>query len=242
MGFRLASLRRTNVVMAPDCTYLIFVKGSFIGYHQVECVVVIGAGNPAMKIISNTAAIVSYMDASEENRKRCLQMERRIERLTRRLKLKQSKLYGLHTSEQISGFLDFCRCKFVDLQRGSHTTHNSHSPPEVAMDVYLKRLKRCSEQSCVPLNNDKFNHYFGFNSKESRNARSCTLSVAPKFDMNVYEHIEKISGELHAQVRTIAHDFDSDVTASSSGCDSLDEETPQPTSEQLEDRIKKIPL
>lgn len=182
------------------------------------------------------SAAMSYVQDCEANRKKCLQMERRIDRLTRRLKLKQSKLCGLHTSEQVSGLLDFCLCKFVDLQSNTHS--------DTTMDAYLKRLKRCSDQSCVPQTCEKFVTYFGSGTRETKNGRSHgNASVAPKFELDVHEHIEKISGELHAQIKAIASDFDSDITASSSGNDSLDEETPlPPDATATEDRSKKIPL
>ncbi|XP_065207060.1 KAT8 regulatory NSL complex subunit 1 [Planococcus citri] len=185
---------------------------------------------------------VSYVEDGEEKRKKCLQMERRIERLTRRLKLKQSKVLGLHTSEQICSLLDFCRCKSSD---GNNMIRNESNPPnshsESAMDLYLKRLKRCSNQTCLPQNNEKFAYYFGSGAKETKNGRSFAGTVAPSLNLDVHEHIEKISGQLHAQIKAIANDFDSDATASSSGNDSLDEESslPPPTAE---DKSKKLPL
>lgn len=192
--------------------------------------------------------VSSYADSIEEGRKKCLQMERRIDRLARRLKLQQAKVYGVHTSEQISGLLDFCRCKFTDLPPATKADPHSHGHRQhhnnsrtIPMDVYLKRLKRCSDQSCVPLNSEKFLNYFGSGTKESHKARNLSSSVVPKFDDDLHEHIEKISGQLHAQVKAITNDFDSDVTASSSGNDSLDEESPL-TPETMEDRTKKIPL
>lgn len=179
---------------------------------------------------------VSYVDNCEEKRKKCLQIERRIDRLTRRLKMKQSKVFGLHTSEQICSLLDFCRCKSLDTIRNESTTHS-----ETSMDLYLKRLKRCSEQSCVPQNNDKFACYFGSGAKETKNGRSFAISAAPKLNLDVHEHIEKISGQLHAQIKAIASDFDSDATASSSGNDSLDEESSlSPLT--AEEKSKKLPL
>lgn len=208
---------------------------------------------PELQLQSQSSADTdasSYADSIEESRKKCLQMERRIDRLARRLKLQQSKVYGVHTSEQISGLLDFCRCKFTDLppapkpdphSHGHRQRNNSGRPSAMPMDVYLKRLKRCSDQSCVPPNSEKFLNYFGSGTKEIHKARNLSSSVVPKFDDDLHEHIEKISGQLHAQVKAITSDFDSDVTASSSGNDSLDEESPI-TPETMEDRSKKIPL
>lgn len=192
---------------------------------------------------------ISYAELSEEKRKRCLQMERRIDRLTRRLKLKQGKMFGTHASEQICGLLEYCRCKSLEannLKSEPNTTHSSAAAAAAAavdasLNVYLKRLKRCSEQSCVPLNNERVCNYFGSGTKETRNGRSFAISVAPKFDSVVHEHIEKISGQLHAQVKAIANEFDSDATASSSGNDSLDEESPLPLL-SAEDKSKRIPL
>lgn len=181
---------------------------------------------------------ISYVDDGEEKRKKCLQMERRIDRLTRRLKMKQSKVFGLHTSEQICSLLDFCRCKSSD---GSILRNESNTHSESSIDLYLKRLKSCSNQSCLPQNSEKFAYYFGSGAKETKNGRSFGVTVAPKLNLDVHEHIEKISGQLHAQIKAIASDFDSDATASSSGNDSLDEESslPPPT---VEDKSKKLPL
>ncbi len=175
----------------------------------------------------------SYADTCEESRRKCLQMERRIDRLTRRLQLKQSKLYGMHASEQMSGLLDFCRCKYVDLQPSLHST--------TPMGEYIKRLERCSAQSCVPQNNEKYLRYFGSGTKETKNGRNVASTVAPQFNVKLREHIEEISGQLHAQIKAIASDFDSDVTASSSGSDSLEEESLLPA-DSVEDRSKKISL
>ena len=193
---------------------------------------------PALQLQSVESDAASYADTIEEGRRRCLQMERRVERLARRLKLQQAKVYGVHASEQISGLLDFCRCKFADVPAAAPNSGRAATTP---MDVYLKRLKRCSDQSCVPQNSERFLHYFGSGTKESHKARNITSSVAPKFGDDLHEHIEKISGQLQAQVKAITSDFDSDVTASSSGNDSLDEESPL-TPETMEDRFVKIPL
>ncbi|KAJ9601111.1 hypothetical protein L9F63_000746 [Diploptera punctata] len=187
----------------------------------------------------------------EEARKKQFEMERKCEWLLRRLRKLQARTMGKHVSEEVTGLLEHAHRMLK--QSTSHKEQSLNSgvgvsvPSEEASasktDVFRKekKLKGIStytmanlfrrldmlsqQQAAVSTRHQIVQRYFGSGSNDhvasipSNNGPR----VLPKFSVEVKEELEKVSGQLHTQLKTVENCVDSDATASSSGGESCDE-------------------
>jgi KAT8 regulatory NSL complex subunit 1 len=81
------------------------------------------------------------------------------------------------------------------------------------------------QQAAVSTRHQSLQRYFGSGSGD--HAPPATASngprVLPKFSADVKNELEKVSGQLHTQLKMVENCVDSDATASSSGGESCDE-------------------
>lgn len=95
-----------------------------------------------------------------------------------------------------------------------------------AMANLFRRLDMLSQQqAAVTTRHQSVHRYFGSGSSDHVTSipPSNGPRVLPKFSADVKEELEKVSGQLHTQLKTVENCVDSDATASSSGGESCDE-------------------
>jgi len=94
-----------------------------------------------------------------------------------------------------------------------------------AMANLFRRLDMLSQQqAAVSTRHQSLQRYFGSGSGDHTPASSSNgPRVLPKFNADVKDELEKVSGQLHTQLKMVENCVDSDATASSSGGESCDE-------------------
>jgi KAT8 regulatory NSL complex subunit 1 len=190
----------------------------------------------------------------EEARKKQFEMERKCERLLRRLRKLQARTMGKQVSEEVTGLLENAHWMLkqslsqketaLGLNSGAvgasvSSEEMSAAKPEVfrkdrkskgmttyAMATLFRRLDMLSQQqAAVSTRHQALQRYFGSGSGDHGlpAAASNGPRVLPKFTTDVKNELEKVSGQLHAQLKMVENCVDSDATASSSGGESCDE-------------------
>lgn len=98
-----------------------------------------------------------------------------------------------------------------------------------AMANLFRRLDMLSQQqAAVSTRNHSSQRYFGSSSGDHASSSSSSNGprVLPKFSAEDKNELEKVSGQLHIQLKMVESFVDSDATASSSGGESCDEMQP----------------
>ncbi|XP_069702571.1 KAT8 regulatory NSL complex subunit 1 isoform X2 [Periplaneta americana] len=194
-------------------------------------------------VIENKEALTK--ERIEEARKKQFEMERKCEWLLRRLRKLQARTMGKHVSEEVTGLLEQAHRMLKQTSnsgavgvsvQGEETsaTKSEVSRKEkklkgisaYAMANLFRRLDMLSQQqAAVSTRHQALQRYFG--SGSSDHAPPTTSSngprVLPKFSAEVKDELEKVSGQLHTQLKMVENCVDSDATASSSGGESCDE-------------------
>ena len=95
-----------------------------------------------------------------------------------------------------------------------------------SMSNLFRRLDMLSQQqAAVSTRHQTLQRYFGSGSNDTVPSipSSNGPRTLPKFSVEVKDELEKVSGQLHTQLKTVENCVDSDATASSSGGESCDE-------------------
>lgn len=179
-------------------------------------------------------------DKVDEALNRQFKIERKCQWLMRRLRKMQARAMGKQASEEIHGLI----------QHVSNILEDSHSPtrpstlysaltsgkedPEKSrpgcsnISTFIRRLEQTSQQQALSSTQHHVPcKYFGSGSVQNANSKlaSPTLpaSIIPKLSSEVLNEVDRVSGQLRFQLKTIETAIDSDATASSSGGESCDE-------------------
>ncbi|CAH1390885.1 unnamed protein product [Nezara viridula] len=177
----------------------------------------------------------------EEFRKRKFLLLRRIEFLVRRLKKTKAHLLGRHASEEITGVLEYSS-NILEASTRLRVYSSGDSDKNVKCDVkpvsfaglslFMRQMDHAVNQqtNTVARNSIRQCKYFGSGSSSSSlvttsNGVRSSLpgSILPSFPSDVKQELSTTYGELHSQLVKLQQDIDSDVTESSSGCESCDE-------------------
>lgn len=191
----------------------------------------------------------------EEARKKQFEMERKCERLLRRLRKLQARTMGKQVSEEVTGLLENAYgmlkqsayqkeqttsglnsgavCVSVPSEEmsavkseASRKDRKSRGITAYAMATLFRRLDMLSQQqAAVSTRHHSSQRYFGSGSGDHGPPATASNGprVLPKFTMEVKNELEKVSGQLHTQLKMVESCVDSDATASSSGGESCDE-------------------
>jgi KAT8 regulatory NSL complex subunit 1 len=109
-----------------------------------------------------------------------------------------------------------------------------------AMANLFRRLDMLSQQqAAVSTRNHSSQRYFGSGSGDHASSSSNGPRVLPKFSAEDKNELEKVSGQLHTQLKMVENFVDSDATASSSGGESCDEMQPFNNQHQMHVSIAK---
>ncbi|PSN48089.1 hypothetical protein C0J52_03440 [Blattella germanica] len=202
-------------------------------------------------VIENKEALTK--ERIEEARKKQFEMERKCEWLLRRLRKLQARTMGKHVSEEVTGLLEHAHRMLKQSASQKEQSGGSNSAvgltlpsddPNVskldtarkekklkgissyAMANLFRRLDMLSQQqAAVSTRHQSLQRYFGSGSGDHVPTVSSSNGprVLPKFSAEVKDELEKVSGQLYTQLKTVENSVDSDATASSSGGESCDE-------------------
>lgn len=176
----------------------------------------------------------------DEALERQFKIERKCQWLMRRLRKMQARAMGKQASEEINGLL----------QHVSNILEDSHSPNRPStlysaltsgkddteksrpgcsnISTFIRRLEQTAQQQALSSSQHHVPcKYFGSGSVQNANSKlaSPTLSgsILPKLSGEVWNEVDRVSGQLGFQLKTVETAIDSDATASSSGGESCDE-------------------
>lgn len=220
--------------------------------------------------LADTGLIVNketfIKDKVDEVQKKQHYMERKLQRLLRRLHKIQARTIGKHACEEVTGFLEH-------LNQTIHTSDSSSSVgikhPHISascdgncdrdckrktvsnIGVLLRRLEQSSQQQALAAHrHTKTCRYFGSGSRDyssllssANGLKSFPLAsaIVPKLSEGVKSEVEDVTGLLHTQLKTIENGIDSDVTASSSGGESCDEMSPSSSQQYCQQQVQQQP-
>nr|CAD7199563.1 unnamed protein product [Timema douglasi] len=171
----------------------------------------------------------------EEAHKRQFELERRCERLLRRLRKYQARVMGKHVAEEVTSLLEFVQRTIRTTPHreggdvnssegaGSSKTDGKGSP----LMGLLRKLDMISQQqAAVSARHHVINKYFGSGSSDrspSSHGQPYGLRTLPRLTTETKLELEHVSGRMHTQLKLVETSMDSDATASSSGGESCDE-------------------
>ncbi|KAK6639716.1 hypothetical protein RUM43_007991 [Polyplax serrata] len=170
----------------------------------------------------------------EDVSKRQFEIERKCERLQRRLKKLQARCIGKHAGEELTGLFEHAHRL---ARQGLQGTLSMKSDEQVGKE---KKIKGVSELALATLVNrltiSSINQssgfvrchpavkYFGSGSADvPPQTGPLPGSILPKLADEEKEEVIAVAHQLHTQVHLLQNHLDSDVTASSSGGESCDE-------------------
>ena len=178
----------------------------------------------------------------EEFRKRKFLLLRRIEFLVRRLKKTKAHVLGRHASEEVTGVIEYTsnlleassRLRVYPSCDNTDSSLKCEVKPVTfsGLSLFMRQMDHAVNQqtNTVARNSVKQCKYFGSGSSSnslvstSNGVRSSLPgSVLPSFPSEAKQELVLSYGELQSQLASIQQDIDSDVTESSSGCESCDE-------------------
>lgn len=189
-------------------------------------------------------------DKVEEVQKKQYYMERKVQRLVRRLHKTQARIIGKHACEEVTGFLEHLN-QTVHTSDGTSTGGINVKRPHSSLtcdglcdkdckkkavnniNVLVRRLEQASQQQASAAHrHTKTCRYFGSGSRDYSSLLSSANglknyplagAIVPKLSEVVKSELEEVTGQLHTQLKAVEAGVDSDVTASSSGGESCDE-------------------
>lgn len=170
----------------------------------------------------------------EDVSKRQFEIERKCERLQRRLKKLQARCIGKHAGEELTGVFEHAHRL---TRQGFQGAVSIKSDEPIGKD---KKIKGVSELALATLVNrltiSSINQssglvrcrpsvkYFGSGSADiPTQSGPLPGSILPKLADGEREEVTTVAQQLHTQVHLLQNHLDSDVTASSSGGESCDE-------------------
>lgn len=192
-------------------------------------------GDNSLGIMSKDTVIKEKLFDAQE---RQFKIERKCEWLLRRLRKMQARSMGKHSSEEITGVLQYVGNVLLDSSLKSAlsfatqncTKGDSHKIAEskpMSVTSLIKRLEQFSQQQAVSASQNVVPcKYFGSGRSTcySLSPRQFeTVTILPKLNSDVRKELDNVSGQFHYQLKFVEHGIDSDVTASSSGGESCDE-------------------
>lgn len=164
--------------------------------------------------------------------KRQFEIERKCERLLRRLKKLQARCVGKHAGEELTGLFEhvhhLTRQEFqgaLSLKNDEQKDNRNKGVTELALSTLVNRLSISSLNQASGLTKYRpVVKYFGSGSAEvPPQNESLPGSILPKFNDEDKEEIKTVAQQLHTKLHMLQNHLDSDVTASSSGGESCDE-------------------
>lgn len=170
----------------------------------------------------------------EDVNKRQFEIERKCERLQRRLKKLQARCIGKHAGEELTGLFEHAhRLIKQGLQGAVPGKIDNHlgkdkkikGVSELTLASLVNRLTVSSINQASGLTRYRPSvKYFGSGSVDiTQQNSSLPGSILPKLEDKEKEEVKAVAQQLHTQVHILQSHLDSDVTASSSGGESCDE-------------------
>lgn len=172
----------------------------------------------------------------DEALKKQFQLKRKCDFLMRRLRKLQSRTLGKHVCDEVTGILEYTSNLFDAFNRNK-AIGSSESSTDIdcevksvtlsALSLLMRQMEHSSSQqaSYIAKNANK-QKYFGAGpstSTATTNGMRIPGTIIPTFKPEVKKEICRVTGELSSQLSMLESEIDSDLTASSSGCDSSDE-------------------
>lgn len=162
--------------------------------------------------------------------KRQFEIERKCERLQRRLKKLQARCLGKHVGEEMTGLFEHAhRLIRQGFQVANVKNEEKDKKPkgvsEATLSSLVDRLAASSMNQGTGLVKCRPSvKYFGSGSVDiDRQDGNLPGSILPKLGDEEKEEVKAVAQQLHTQVHLLQNHLDSDVTASSSGGESCDE-------------------
>lgn len=170
----------------------------------------------------------------EDASKRQFEIERKCERLKRRLKKLQARCIGKHAGEELTGLFEYSHRLTRQGFQGSVFAKNDElmgkekkikGVSELALTTLVNRLTIASiNQASGILKYRPGIKYFGSGSSEGTSqTEPLPGAILPKLAEEERNEVKVVAQQLHSQVHLLQSHLDSDVTASSSGGESCDE-------------------
>ena len=161
-----------------------------------------------------------------ETGKRQTDLDKRAEKLLRRLCRLQSRQGASHVRKQLSGFVDIQQKHLNAIAKASKTTGGNGGSVDIKAELFGNRdVKNLSTAALVSL-------VHKLQSSQPVTLRQHLASAPPegsdqesklKFDEETCMEIDRVAGNLHSSLGQLESGLDSDATESSSGGESCDE-------------------